>query len=254
MAKVDKASYLAKYAPYAQAEQARTGIPASVILAQMIQEGGWNPSELATKYNNFFGVKAFNSWKGNKVRMHDYKEGSYDYYRVYDNLQHSIEDHTKVLMNSRYAKARAQSDPYKMVDEIAKAGYAADPKAYSAALQNLIHSNNLTQYDTGAKGTFTGGSSTSKPTTPTTSTGSSSGTIIPSGSTTTTTIGDSDEFGFNAPTIVWGGVGILLVGLGVFIAFNPGLSAINNVGQAMNAIGKTAQKATKSSGKKAVAK
>lgn len=157
--------WFAKYAPIAQDEQARSGIPASVILAQMIEETGWSSSLLARKYNNMFGVKAGKSWKGKTVSLYDRQEKSYSKYRVYDNLLDSIRDHTNVLMAKRYEEARAAaSDPMKMVYLIHKAGYASND-LYTTNLQGHIKSYNLTQYDKLSSVQTPTGSSANKPVT-----------------------------------------------------------------------------------------
>ena len=57
----------------AQESEQKYGVPASVTLAQIMQEsGGTNKgglSTLAYKYNNLFGVTAGSSWSGQTVTM-----------------------------------------------------------------------------------------------------------------------------------------------------------------------------------------
>lgn len=77
-----------------------SGILPSITIAQACLESGWGTSELATKANNLFGIKAKEDWKGN---THTVKTAEYDKYnrkfyinaafRKYKNWEESIQDH-----------------------------------------------------------------------------------------------------------------------------------------------------------------
>ena len=62
--------YTSLYADEAMSEMARTGIPASITLAQGIIESDYGRSRLATKANNHFGIKCHSDWKGRRI-YHD---------------------------------------------------------------------------------------------------------------------------------------------------------------------------------------
>lgn len=128
----------------AQKTQEMFGIPASLTIAQYIQESGWGNSSLAKNYNNFFGVKAGKSWTGERVST------STGTYRVYDSMYDSFVDHAKVLKNSGYYNPTG-NDVESWINAL-DGVYAEDP-GYASALRKLISQNNLTQYDTGATGT-----------------------------------------------------------------------------------------------------
>ena len=49
----------------------RTGIPASITLAQGMIESDYGRSSLAREANNHFGIKCHNDWTGQKVYHHD---------------------------------------------------------------------------------------------------------------------------------------------------------------------------------------
>ena len=49
--------YIDRYKDIAIAEMQRTGVPASIKLAQALLESGYGESELAVKANNHFGIK-----------------------------------------------------------------------------------------------------------------------------------------------------------------------------------------------------
>lgn len=94
-------NFYEKYAQLAIDQQIKYGIPASITLQQMALESGHGKSDLAANYNNYFGVKAGSSWKGPtvmKVDDHNYPEA----FRVYGSVEESVENHSKVLMASRY--------------------------------------------------------------------------------------------------------------------------------------------------------
>ena len=62
--------YISTYAEIAVQEMYRSGIPASITLAQGMLESGNGRSELAVKSNNHFGIKCHNNWNGGRV-YHD---------------------------------------------------------------------------------------------------------------------------------------------------------------------------------------
>ncbi len=68
--------YIDTYKDLAIKEMNRTGIPASITLAQGILESGSGNSKLATKANNHFGIKCHSTWKGKTMRKDDDKKMS----------------------------------------------------------------------------------------------------------------------------------------------------------------------------------
>ena len=63
--------YIRKYSDLAVSEMKRTGVPASITLAQGILESNSGQSKLAVKGNNHFGIKCHNDWNGRKMRLDD---------------------------------------------------------------------------------------------------------------------------------------------------------------------------------------
>ncbi|WP_240421864.1 glucosaminidase domain-containing protein [Paenibacillus periandrae] len=144
--------FFQQYGPLAQEESRRSGVPASVTLAQAVEEGGWGTSELASKYYNFFGIKK-HDWTGNTVLMwtteviNGVTKKVQAEFRAYPNAIAGFADHTKFLLdNSIYAIALSKKNPYEFANEIHRAGYATNPQ-YSTNLKNLMHDYNLLQYD-----------------------------------------------------------------------------------------------------------
>lgn len=142
-----KEAFYEKYAQAAIDQQIKYGIPASITLQQMALESGYGTSDLAANYNNYFGVKAGSSWNGPtimKVDDHNYPEA----FRVYGSVEESVENHSKVLMASRYRNCfkYSSTDYQNWAVQIRAAGYASD-KTYAQKLINLIGENQLYKYD-----------------------------------------------------------------------------------------------------------
>ena len=125
----------------------RSGVPASITLAQGLLESGNGRSELALKSNNHFGIKCHNGWKGGKVYHDDDAKG--ECFRKYDDPADSYRDHSDFL---RYRDRYKFLFDYKVTDYKAwayglkKAGYATDP-AYPTKLIRLIEEYKLYEYD-----------------------------------------------------------------------------------------------------------
>ncbi|MCP4438974.1 MAG: muramidase [Aureispira sp.] len=138
-------------------EMFRTGVPASITLAQAILESKYGQSELATKANNHFGIKCGKSWIGDRYCIHsnewDSKKNGMvkrlGCFRSYNSLNESFKDHSDFLRASdRYAPLfEFSTTNYKSWAEgLQKAGYATDPK-YAKKLISLIERYELNQYD-----------------------------------------------------------------------------------------------------------
>lgn len=78
----------------------------SITIAQAILETGWGQSDLSSKYNNVFGIKADKSWTGETISLEtkEYFDTMIkDKFRVYKDKNQSIDDHGKFLYeNNRY--------------------------------------------------------------------------------------------------------------------------------------------------------
>ena len=92
--------------------QVNYGILPSLTIAQAILESGWGSSKLSQEAKNLFGIKAFSNWEGRKITMpttewyDDQKQIVDADFRAYDSFNDSIEDHSKLLSNSRYKPVR----------------------------------------------------------------------------------------------------------------------------------------------------
>jgi LysM repeat protein len=145
--------YLNKYGDLAVNEMKRTGIPASITLAQGMLESDYGRSTLARKGNNHFGIKCHNDWDGARIYHNDNRRG--ECFRAYPSVENSYRDHSDFLVNgSRYHDLfRLSNTDYRgWAHGLKKAGYATDPK-YPALLIRKIEDYGLHAYDTGARGT-----------------------------------------------------------------------------------------------------
>lgn len=139
-------AYIAKYAPIAVREMYRSGVPASITLAQGILESGSGRSSLATKGNNHFGIKCHN-WTGRSMRVDD--DAPKECFRVYNSADESFRDHSDFL---RYRDRYKFLFDFKTTDYkswahgLKKAGYATDP-GYPSKLIKYIETYDLAKYD-----------------------------------------------------------------------------------------------------------
>lgn len=143
--------YIDKYSKYAVDSSIGTGLYPSVMLAQAIVESNNGNSELASKYNNHFGIKANSSWHGKKVNMNTREvingdaviQG--DYFRVYPSAKASYEDRIKFLLeNPRYKLGGVftAKTPFEQLERLESSGYATDPQ-YAEILNQVLETENL---------------------------------------------------------------------------------------------------------------
>ena len=159
---------LAKVGPLFTADQKKSGILASVSMAQFILESGYGKSELALGANNCFGMKkslSGNTWSGSvwdgvsiyKKKTQEQKaDGSYvtvtAEFRKYANVEDSIADHSAYLLGAkngeklRYDGLKGCSDYKKAVQIIKDGGYATS-LTYVEKLCGIIERWNLTKWD-----------------------------------------------------------------------------------------------------------
>lgn len=139
--------YIEQYKKIAVQEMKRTGIPASITLAQGIVESNSGESNLAKKFNNHFGIKCKSDWKGETTFQDD--DTKQECFRVYPTAAASFKDHSDFLKNRPNYAALFTLDP---VDDSAwayglkKAGYAT-ASDYPKKLLKIIDDYELSQYN-----------------------------------------------------------------------------------------------------------
>jgi hypothetical protein len=142
----DIANYIGTYKDMAIAEMQRSGVPASITLAQGIHETLAGTSELVRKSNNHFGIKCKEGWTGSVVYHDDDRRG--ECFRGYDNPQDSYRDHSDFLRSSQRYGFLFRLDPLDFESwarGLSKAGYATNVH-YSDILIRLIRDYQLQQY------------------------------------------------------------------------------------------------------------
>ena len=161
------AEVIQKVGPLFTADQQKSGVLASVSLAQFILESGYGKSELAQNANNCFGMKkslSGNTWGGStwdgsvytKQTKEQKADGSYVTitadFRKYACVEDSIADHSAYLLGAkkgdglRYEGLKGCAD-YRKAAQIIKDGGYATSLTYVDKLCDIIDRWHLTQYD-----------------------------------------------------------------------------------------------------------
>lgn len=170
-AKLSEAEVVAKAGALFTADQKKSGILASVSMAQFILESGYGKSELAQNANNCFGMKTSlsgNTWSGStwdgkskytKKTQEEYTKGEMTTitadFRKYPCIEDSISDHSAYLLGAkngsklRYDGLKGCAD-YKKAAQIIKDGGYATSSTYVSNLCSIIKKWKLTQFDVGA--------------------------------------------------------------------------------------------------------
>ena len=126
-------------------------MPASVTIAQAIDESGWGTSQLAANDYNLFGIKGSGPAGSVTLPTQEFENGQwvtiYAQFRVYHNVSESIADHAELLATSGYY-TRAMADrtvPDAFANDLTGV-YATDPE-YGANLIGLMRLYNLYRFD-----------------------------------------------------------------------------------------------------------
>lgn len=148
--------YIEAFQSLAIQEMNRTGIPASITLAQGIIESAWGKGVLARSSNNHFGIKCKQDWAGQAFHLEDDDFDSQgnlvkSCFRAYDNAADSYVDHSDFLKKGKRYAFLFDLDPTDYVSwaqGLQSAGYATDPE-YANKLINKIEEYQLYRFDFG---------------------------------------------------------------------------------------------------------
>jgi LysM repeat protein len=148
--RVSVEEYIEQFKDIAINEMKRSGVPASITLAQGILESENGNSELVKKSNNHFGIKCKSTWSGETVTHDDDATG--ECFRAYTNADESYRDHSDFLkFNKRYSSLFSLNpvDYAGWARGLKKAGYATNPR-YPDLLIKYIEQYDLQQYSLAA--------------------------------------------------------------------------------------------------------
>ncbi len=154
---LDQAQYVERFKDIAIQEMERSGVPASIKLAQGILESDAGRSYLARNANNHFGIKCGNNWDGKEVFRED---DDFDdkgriiksCFRGYRNAEASYVAHSEFLRDPAKAFRYGflfRLDPldyHGWAEGLRRAGYATNPR-YPDLLISLIERYQLYNYD-----------------------------------------------------------------------------------------------------------
>ena len=133
------------------ATQRKYGVPASVTIAQAIDESGWGQSVLATNDHNLFGIKGTGPAGSDVQPTQEVINGQLvnlsASFQIYQNVAQSIDAHGRLLARSGdYATAMSRrADPNAFAAALTGI-YATDPE-YGAKLIQLMKHYGLYRFD-----------------------------------------------------------------------------------------------------------
>lgn len=151
-------NYIDRFKAIAIREMERTGVPASIKLAQGLLESDAGRSTLANQANNHFGVKCHSSWQGERYYKEDddydpvTKELIKSCFRVYKNADESFVEHSEFLRDPRKVNRYGwlfqlqKNDYVGWANGLEKSGYAT-ASDYSEKLIKIIEDYQLAQFD-----------------------------------------------------------------------------------------------------------
>lgn len=147
-------NYIETYKELAVVEMYRSGVPASITMAQALHESNLGLSKLATIANNHFGIKCKSYWTGQTYYHKDDDRNKVGIliescFRSYTSALDSYVDHSNFLkLGSNYIHLffLDRHDYIGWAHGLQKAGYATD-KAYAHKLIKKIEEYRLYELD-----------------------------------------------------------------------------------------------------------
>jgi flagellum-specific peptidoglycan hydrolase FlgJ len=154
---VRPSEFIMRLSKPAMESQRKSGVPASITIAQAALESAWGESGLAKAGNNLFGIKADSLWQGETLTLNtrEFIRGQWlvipAKWRKYSSWQASIDDHAAFLKgNPRYQRCFMCQTTEDFARALLKAGYATDP-SYTEKLLGLIFQHKLQALDQESK-------------------------------------------------------------------------------------------------------
>ena len=147
-------NYIDQYKELAIVEMYRSGVPASITMAQALHESQYGTSDLATGAKNHFGIKCKSYWEGMTYYHKDDdrdKRGKLinSCFRAYESVFDSYIDHSNFLMHTAHYQHLFENDKTdyeSWAHGLQSSGYATDP-LYALKLINKIEKYDLAKLD-----------------------------------------------------------------------------------------------------------
>lgn len=147
-------SYIETYKWTAIDEMERSGIPASVTMAQAIIESNGGTSKLARESNNHFGIKCKSYWQGESYYCPDDDRDAQgnlipSCFRQYSSVLESYSDHSDFLLQTAHYQVLfnyGKTDYRNWAKGLQMCGYATD-RSYSDKLIRTIELYKLYELD-----------------------------------------------------------------------------------------------------------
>ncbi len=150
---MNPSEFIMRLTPSAVESQRKSGVLASITIAQAALESGWGESGLARAGNNLFGIKADSRWRGETLTLNtrEFIKGQWvvvpALWRKYPSWQSSIDDHAAFLkQNPRYKACFLCTTAPAFAQALAQAGYATDPD-YANKLIALMNRHQMQSLD-----------------------------------------------------------------------------------------------------------
>jgi flagellum-specific peptidoglycan hydrolase FlgJ len=152
-----RTAFIQMVVPFAQACAKKTGVPASVTIAQAALESDWGRSGLTQKAKNFFGMKGTGPAGSVDMPTKEEIKGKMvtviARFRAYNSFQESCDDHGDRIANARkpdgtliYAEAMKHTGDARKFAGALEGVYATDSK-YAEKLWGMMDTYQLEQYD-----------------------------------------------------------------------------------------------------------
>lgn len=150
--------FIAKIAPVALRLREEYGILPSISMAQASLESDWGRSQLAAKYNNYYGMKTDSDNPDYFIVLPTKEFYDGKYYTVdqkfarYSSFEESMREHAYLMQtgtseNEDRYKGVLEADNYSQAaDQLVVSGYATDPD-YANSLKKVIDKWNLSRFD-----------------------------------------------------------------------------------------------------------
>ncbi len=146
---IDRTTYIEQYKDLAIKEMRRSGVPASITMAQALLESDNGNSRLAREANNHFGIKCHRDWQGRRIYHDD--DAMNECFRKYNTVYESYRDHSDFLRTGsryRFLFDLPAGDYKAWAKGLKQAGYATH-RHYDELLIRIIEENNLHLLDEG---------------------------------------------------------------------------------------------------------